>query len=58
MPDAAVPAAQPADSLLQRITEAAGALDDVSNVTPAEAVARFDALHTDLQAALAELDES
>jgi hypothetical protein len=52
-------ASQPPDeSALDRIAIARQELDGIADLSPAEAVGRFEAIHNDLQAALADLDES
>lgn len=45
------------DPLLSRVADAAAQLAGIAELPSAEAVTRFDAMHSELQAALAELDE-
>lgn len=47
-----------ADDVLQRIEEALGALDGIAEIPLADATRCLDALHSELQTALADLDRA
>jgi hypothetical protein len=48
----------PGDGVLNRISTATAALDGIEQLPLAEAAARFEALHGEVQAALADLDQN
>jgi len=52
------PLASPADPVLQRIASAHADLEGIGLVPLTEAAGRFDALHAELQSALADLDQN
>ena len=52
------PIASPGDPVLQRIATAHADLEGIELVPLTEAAGRFDALHAELQSALADLDQN